>query len=308
MKRKLVKQGPQSLVVSLPAYWLKKNHLKKGNEVEIDEISNNLVISGKEVIEKKIKEDYILNIEEMDDYLIKRYLTTLYVQGYEEIIIKFSKKKITELKKGKKIEIENFISKLTQRFIGMEILTSEKNKIVLKCFTALNPEELKNVQRRTFLLILNFMDNIFDENFNKNLAHDNIAKFINYFFRILNASPETSLKNKELLYSFFVVQDKLVDYLRHIHDELHKNRVSKRVKMYIKEVFSLYKDMYKLFYKFSDTKKIVTKRYELVNKLSKMRLTNGETRVLFEVKFILEIINSFTEVAIARQGLLSSGN
>ena len=110
------------------------------------------------------------------------------------------------------------------------------------------------------------------------------------------------------MYSFFVVQDKLVDYLRHIHDELHKNRVSKRVKMYIKEVFSLYKDMYKLFYKFSDTKKIVTKRYELVNKLSKMRLTNGETRVLFEVKFILEIINSFTEVAIARQGLLSSGN
>ena len=103
MRRKLVKQGPQSLVVSLPSDWLKKNHLIKGNEVEIVEISNNLVVSGKEVVEKKIKEDFVLNIDEMDDYLIKRYLTMLYTQGYGEIVVTFSKKGIMLLRKGKKM-------------------------------------------------------------------------------------------------------------------------------------------------------------------------------------------------------------
>jgi phosphate uptake regulator len=308
MKRKLVRQGPQSLVVSLPSSWLKKNHLEKGNDVEIVEISNNLVVSGKEVVEKKIKEDYVLNIDEMDDYLIKRYLTVLYTQGYEEIVVTFSKKELMLLKKKKKVGVEKFISELTHRFIGMEVLTAEKNRIVLKCFTALSPEELNSVQRRIFLLILNFMRNIFDKEFNRNLAHDNIAKFINYFFRILNASPEASLKDKELLYSFFTVQDKLSDYLRHIHYEVHKNKISKRTKEFVKEVFDLYEEMYKLFYKFKDIHRVVEKRYELVRRLSKMRLTAAETRVIYEVKFVLEIINSFYEISIGRKLIETTTN
>ncbi|MAG78238.1 hypothetical protein CL616_02620 [archaeon] len=306
MRRKLVKQGPQSLVVSLPSDWLKKNHLIKGNEVEIVEISNNLVVSGKEVVEKKIKEDFVLNIDEMDDYLIKRYLTMLYTQGYGEIVVTFSKKGIMLLRKGKKMGVEKFISELTHRFVGMEVLTSEKKRIVLKCFTALDVEELKNVQRRIFLLILSFMENMFDKNFNRNMAHDNITKFINYFFRILNASPE--IKDKEMLYSFFAVQDKLADYLRHIHYELHRTRVSKRVKDFMKEVFELYEEMYKLFYKFKGGKEIVNKRYDLVKKLSKMRMSNSEIKMVYEVKYILEIINSFYEMAIARQGSFSDSH
>jgi len=304
MKRKLVKQGPQSLVVSLPSAWIKKNKLEKGNAVEIIEISNNLVISGKEVIEAKIREPYVLNIDNKPDYLVKRYLTMLYRLNYEEIVVTFSRKNVLKLKTKEKIPIKKFITGISSRFIGMEIISTEKNKIILKCFTRLNPEELKSIQRRIFLLMIEFMDNIFDKEYNRNQAHDNITKFINYFFRILNASPEASLKDKEFLYGFFSIQDKLTDFLRHVHFELNRaKKVSPKTKELIKDSFSLYKDLYHLFYKFKEDskKEIVEKRYALIRKIHRMHLTSAESKIVYEVKFVLEIINDFYECLIGKE-------
>lgn len=303
MKRKLVKQGPQTLVVSMPSQWIKKNKLEKGNEVEIAEISNNLVISGKSIVEPKTREPYVLNLDEKEDYLTKRYLTMLYRLGYEEIILTFNKSKIKKLKTQESVPLEKFISNLTNRFIGMEIISSEKNKIILKCFTTISPEELKALQRRIFLLMLEFMNNLLNKNYNSNRAHDSITKFINYFFRILNASPEASLEDKEFLYGFFSVQDKLADFLRHIHFEIKRaKRLSKSTQTLLKEIFSLYDDMYHLYYKFKDekSKEIVLKRYELVRKVHKARLTAPEAKIIYDADFILLMINDFYECLIGR--------
>ena len=44
MKRKVVKQGHNTLTITLPAKWAKKNNLGPSCEVDLVEIKNNLVV------------------------------------------------------------------------------------------------------------------------------------------------------------------------------------------------------------------------------------------------------------------------
>ncbi len=45
MRRKVVKLGPATLVVSLPSKWTKKFSINAGDELEMEEHNKNLIIS-----------------------------------------------------------------------------------------------------------------------------------------------------------------------------------------------------------------------------------------------------------------------
>jgi len=45
MRRKLVKQGAATMMVSLPSKWVKDQKLKKGDEVEVSEAEGRLQIT-----------------------------------------------------------------------------------------------------------------------------------------------------------------------------------------------------------------------------------------------------------------------
>jgi len=51
MKRKIIKLGTATLVVSLPSKWTKKFNLKSGNDLELEEANSNLII---EVLKKSL--------------------------------------------------------------------------------------------------------------------------------------------------------------------------------------------------------------------------------------------------------------
>ena len=59
MKRKLVKQGPATLMVSLPVKWLQSQNLNKGDEVDI-EVKDNKIVNFEEVFFDDFKTDYPL--------------------------------------------------------------------------------------------------------------------------------------------------------------------------------------------------------------------------------------------------------
>jgi len=46
MKRKLIEQGGGTLMVSLPSRWIRDFELEKGDEVEIEEIGKQIIISN----------------------------------------------------------------------------------------------------------------------------------------------------------------------------------------------------------------------------------------------------------------------
>lgn len=297
MKRKLVKQGPNSLVVTLPASWLERNHLKKGDNIELAEQQRTLLLAPVAAAPEK-KMPYYLDVAEKDHFYAMRKLTMLYRLGYDEIHVSSANKQITHLKKRKQIPLKTFLRELTPRFIGMEIISEKEAAIVLKCFTAISKEETQSIQRRIFLLMKEFMERILSGNsFDEQEAHDQTAKFINYYLRMLHLDLDMQYQEKQLLYSFFTVQDKISDCLRHCAQEINKKKIEKETQQVLKEIFTFYNELYLLFYQFEKKQhaEFIKKRYVLLNTIKEKKRSLADMKLLYEAKFILDCVNDFYE-------------
>ena len=86
MKRKIVKQGAATMMVSLPSKWVKKNNLEKGDEVDIDEQDKELIITPEKKVEKKKQVTIDITPDKKDN--IYPILTHAYRRGFDKIILK----------------------------------------------------------------------------------------------------------------------------------------------------------------------------------------------------------------------------
>lgn len=297
MKRKLVKQGPNSLVVTLPSSWLERNKLKKGDVIDMEELQRSVIISSATRLLEK-KQPYLLDVSDKDHFYMMRELTMLYRLGYDEVHVSSASKHIMHLKRKKQILLKAFIHELTPRFIGVEIVSEKETSFVLKCFIAVSREETTGIQRRIFLLLKEFMGKIIrGEQFDEQQEHDQIVKFINYYLRILHLDLELHYKEKQLFYSFFTIQDKISDCLRHCAQEIKGKKIMTETLQTVGEIFSFYDDLYNLFYRFerSQQQNIVKKRYSLLIKIKENKRSVQDMKLLYEAKFILDCLNDFYE-------------
>jgi antitoxin component of MazEF toxin-antitoxin module len=120
MRRKLIKQGNDALTITLPAKWLKSKNLKAGDEIEVDEDEQKLLISGTGEAELKTK---TISLEDTSQNHLRSLISSAYKAGYDEIVLKSKQ----TLKLSQLNEIIN-------TFTGLEIVSQEKNKLVIKSF------------------------------------------------------------------------------------------------------------------------------------------------------------------------------
>ena len=86
MERKVMKQGPSTLVVSLPSKWTKKYNVKKGSSIFLKEHGSTISISKHaEKGETKITVDASGTLP-----MTHRITGALYKAGYDEINMKYS--------------------------------------------------------------------------------------------------------------------------------------------------------------------------------------------------------------------------
>jgi phosphate uptake regulator len=138
--RSLVQHGPATLMVSLPAKWLKRNNLGKGDEIHVEEKGEELVLKSKG---KKIKKQIEINITSSIESSIRAILTNLYRLGYEKITLNFSTEKILEI-----IEKETKNS-----LIGFEIIKRTKNNCVIENILEPSYDQFDNILSKLFLNI-----------------------------------------------------------------------------------------------------------------------------------------------------------
>jgi len=86
IKRKIVLHGPSTLTISLPATWVKKFNIKKGDELDIAEHGKELRINLEKEFSPEIKEICVGDLKRLG----KTYLTASYRQGYDEIKIDYN--------------------------------------------------------------------------------------------------------------------------------------------------------------------------------------------------------------------------
>ena len=86
MKRKIIKQGHNTLTITLPSKWVKKLNINERDEIDVNEENNNLIISAKENNEEK-KASF--DITGFTIPLFWRYFQSAYRAGCDEIKIMF---------------------------------------------------------------------------------------------------------------------------------------------------------------------------------------------------------------------------
>jgi phosphate uptake regulator len=90
MKRKVNLAGPTTLTVSLPSKWAKQHGIKKGDEIEVVEEGDKIIISTSP---QSTKKETTIIIPKVEDYLA-RFLYSPYVKGYDVINIKYDDAKV----------------------------------------------------------------------------------------------------------------------------------------------------------------------------------------------------------------------
>lgn len=243
MKRKIIQLAGKTSVVSIPAKWIRKYDIKKGDEVDITEQGNSIVITTNQELlrSEKAKVD-ITNL----DKLTGRVLAALYKSGYDEIEVTFSNTK----------ELENAQNFVRESFIGFEITEQRKNSIVIKKISEIEIEEFDTILRRVFLVLLSVADESYqasakqDKEWLKQLVlrDKDINKLTDFCRRIINKKGYAKFKRNPPLY--FIVEQ--IEKIGDLYRELCKTAANNKKKPG-KELLALHKtsnDFLRKFYHF----------------------------------------------------------
>ena len=128
MRRKLIRQGNDALTITIPAKWLKNKNLKSGDEIEINEQEQDLLISGTGEAELKTKQ---ITLENISKNHLRSLISSAYKAGYDQINIK-SKEQL-------KLSL---INEIINTFTGLEVVSQDKTTLMIKSF--LRPAEDTN--------------------------------------------------------------------------------------------------------------------------------------------------------------------
>lgn len=193
MKRKIVRQGAATLMVSLPAKWARDHGLDKGDEVVIDEDNQTLIIRTEESSKKEYKAK--INVSDLAP-LTNVVLIDLYIKGVDELEVIYDKPEIL-----KKYQLSTI-----NELIGFEIIKQTHNSILLKDISDEN-QNIDELIKRIFFILDSMIEELV-EAIEKKQSLDpiididtSVNKFANFCLRIINKKGYPEIKKSAHIYS-----------------------------------------------------------------------------------------------------------
>jgi len=230
----------------LPRKWTLKYNIQKGDELEVEERGDRIIVATeKDISSTKTEIDF-----KDRESLIHRTLSSLYRAGYDEIKILFQKPS----------ELKVVQSTINQELIGFEVIEEGKEYIVVKQVSNINPSEFESMLRRIFIFLANTADeclaalksNNRDDLNNLILRDITINKLTDYCRRSLN-KKESYFKHIGPGYTIIEILEKIGDGYRDLCKYVSKNklRASKPMLDTLFEINNILRQSQKLFYNFS---------------------------------------------------------
>lgn len=329
MRRRIIKQGHNTLTVTLPSKWVQLFNLKQGDEIEINERENGLFLTT-EKHDEELKTE--IDLTGLDIPTIWKYIMAVYREGYDEITIKFDPNTKYEhplrffsldasaLKKGKLAEYTPYeiLRIMTSRFIGFEIIEHHKNYCVIKNMAQLTSKEFDPSLRRVFLLLQQMAEETnesIQNNDPKVVAHLrdidlNLDKFVDYCIRVLNKTGFKDVKKAHVLFSILYLLELLGDEYKnmsmHICKDMHGKNL-KNLKDIVEAITKQVDELYHLYYDFNRERlSTISKAYLDVRlyKSSKAKMhgeykwTKEEAEVINHLSRIGRYVKAITELRI----------
>ena len=329
MRRKVIKQGHNTLTVTLPSNWTKKLNISAGDEIELDEKENGLYLTTEKKLNQGKKTEF--DITDMDIPTIWKYFMSVYREGYDEVKVYFdsiktldfpykfithhriSPKLAKQSKSFKKGLVTTSLQGFVDRFIGYEIVEHGKDYILVKDLGGITSKEFDNSLRRVFLLIQQMAEETLDALITGDISllesmHDidiNLDKFHDYCIRVLNKIGNKDPEKKSIyfttLYLIEMMGDEFKNIAIHLTQDFPKGDFHniKPLAKFVKEQIDNYYDLY---YKFDKEKikfisQVDQKTYIDVPKLYK-KANEEEKEVFHHLRMIGRYINSLLELRI----------
>jgi AbrB family looped-hinge helix DNA binding protein len=177
MKRKLIKQGGSGLTIYIPKKWIDRLNLKPGDELDVDEEGNQLILSPDEFRSDK---EISINTTHMSNKSVILALNSAYWHGYNLI----------ELVNEKNFSFVE-INKLVDSYIGLVTLEQEDNKILIKNVMSEKAEDVNKVINKIFITLGFLMKKALEKKPN----HEELLELRNSVFRLSNYAQRLIFAN-----------------------------------------------------------------------------------------------------------------
>ena len=286
MRRKVIQLSGNTSVVSLPSNWVKQNKIKKGNELEVEESGNELLI--KSSFEKGGKK-VILDVSEFNEMSLRYAISAMHKTGYDEF---------TFLNPGK-MHLDVIHDMTKNLLLSFIVAEHTNNRIVLRSVAIDSGADFDSALRRAFLVTLsladsslgmvrsgelsNLMSLIYLEKSNNQLT--------SFCLRLINKGYYKNPLGEQFISNIIWLLEKIGDDYKHMCVLLSKNniKISKDIIDFYSLVNYFFKSYYELFYKFEIQKlnDIAEKRFDIIRKIQNIKTNNAvETNLISHLNSI----------------------
>ena len=254
MKRKVIKLGPATLVVSLPSKWTKQFNINSGDDIEVEESEGKLLITTQK--RKETLREISIEINKENKHNLKHILTHIYRRGYNKINIK-----------GDNIakEVKKYTSEL---LLGFEVTSRNTNSITIENVAEPRDQKYETIIRRIFLVIKETQETV-KEHFKNNKFNleeiedlrNQTDRFIFFCRRIIAEQSESQSMLRWELLTFLM-------HIQHGYYYMYKYAIEKGIKKDTKlidlltELESYFDLLYQSYFK---------RDQELIHKIQKLK-------------------------------------
>ncbi|MBD3252322.1 hypothetical protein GF386_01175 [Candidatus Pacearchaeota archaeon] len=264
MKRKIVRQGAATMMISLPSKWIKRNNLGKGDEITISEKDRELIITTEDI--KKEKKKAVIDVTGLTP-LVNRTLMSFYIKGIDELEVYFKDPK----------EIEIFQKSVINELLGFEIIRQSQKSFLIRDITGLAHQEIDEVIRRIFLILDSMAEELIiaaekKQSMNPVIETDSsVNKFVNFCLRILNKEGYKDFSKTSQIYGIVSHLEDIGDIYKEIAKKLNNKEKITKDQIHVMEELRNSLDMFKdLFFHFDMNNLVIfSKNYEKIRRLIK---------------------------------------
>ncbi|MBS3122438.1 phosphate uptake regulator PhoU [Candidatus Woesearchaeota archaeon] len=302
MKRKVIQIADKTFVISLPSEWVKRFNISKGDEVDLKEFNDGLIISSQNQLGATAS--IRINIANLNERVIRWYLSALHKSGYDELEINYIDKD----------QLKLIYELMKNLFTGFNIISETKNVVILKSISKENKEEFDAALRRSFRVTISMGSELIECLKTKNYDKLQLIKekellnnqLTNFCERLVNKH-----RFEKSVFQYIIIWnlEKICDNYKYIINELEKKNTDIKIQPQIsKELIDIFElannyleQYYDILFNFNITKlnAIDELKKQIMSKTSSLKLSGLDKEILSHLIVLITQATDFSASIIA---------
>ena len=277
MRRRVIKQGNNTLTITLPRKWTEQRSIKAGDELDVDETGAELRIHPGGA---PLASDKTIDLKDAE-FAAARVLTQCYKQGYANVHLVFSSPKVARA-------LQDEVRKTLMTY---EVLNVTRTSCTVQSLSQERPEDFDMMLRKVFQVTIAMAENGLEQlSQGKVDGLEEIAslegannRFTAFCHRIISQHGYKSPNKATVMYTVIWQLEKIADELKFLlqHVARTQTKITKSQSDNLKEAIKMLQLLYAYFYKpeMDTLHSVTTLRKSLTNRINAEFGRKGDVKI-----------------------------